>query len=274
MADVGRKTWRTLEPYHGAIYFVPESTEEYRRAGVQDRMAGYFSSRSAAMGAVGADVVIATFFNFDHELVRRSMIGVWDVTTPAAVQAARFTAADRMIRRLAPEALDSSDVAEAATLARRAAEAACDRPEGRPLFAGNASLPWPDDPHMVLWHAQTLLREFRGDGHLTALAAAGLNGCEALVTHGAAGDVPSAVLQATRQRSDDDWQAAHDSLRSRGWLDANGAFTELGREQRAQIERLTDDLATRPYAELGEDRCQRLRDLVRPISKQMNAAFG
>lgn len=274
MAEVGRKTWRTLEPYHGAIYFVPESSEEYRRVGVQDRMAGYFASRSAAMGAVSANVVIATFFNFDHGLVRRSMDGVWDVVTPAELQAARFTAADRMIQRLAPGAVGSVDVVEAATLARQAAEVACERPEGRPLFAGNAALPWPDEPHMILWHAQTLLREFRGDGHIAALTWAGLTGCEALVSHAAAGEVPGAVLQGSRQRTDDDWHAAHDSLRDRGWLDAEGAFTDVGREGRAEIERHTDVLAAGPYAALGEDRCQRLRELVRPISKQMAAAFA
>jgi len=273
IAEVGRKTWRTLEPYHGAIYFVPESNEEYRRVGVQDPMAGYFASRAAAMGAVSADVVIATFFNFDHGLVRQSMRGVWDVVTPATMQTARFAAADRMIRRLSPGAVDSADVAEAATLARQAAEVACERPEGRPLFAGNAGLPWPDEPHLILWHAQTLLREFRGDGHVAALTWAGLTGCEALVTHASAGDVPAAVLRSSRQRTDGDWQAAHESLRGRGWLDAEGSFTEVGRAGRTEIERHTDALAAGPYAALGEAGCQRLRELVRPISKQMTAAF-
>jgi len=53
---IARKTWRTVEPYHGAIYFVPEAGEEYARVGIDDWMSGYFASRSAAMGAVGADV--------------------------------------------------------------------------------------------------------------------------------------------------------------------------------------------------------------------------
>lgn len=273
MADIGRKTWRTVEPYHAAIYFVPESAEEYGRVGIESRMAGYFASRAAAMGAVDAEIVIATFFNFDPDFVRRSMDGVWETTTPAAMQAARFTAADRMIRRLAPTATDSPDVAEAAALARLAAEAACSRPEGRPLFAGNSSLSWPDEPHLVLWHAQTLLREFRGDGHIAALTVAGLNGCESLVTHAAAGEVPAAMLQRSRQRSDDDWQAAHESLQQRGWLDADGACTEAGRAARDDIERQTDELAAGPYAELGAERCDRLRELMRPISVQMAAAL-
>jgi hypothetical protein len=38
--------------------------------------------------------------------------------------------------------------------------------DGRPLHAGHAELPWPDSPLAALWHATTLLREYRGDGHI------------------------------------------------------------------------------------------------------------
>src|SRR2546426_636027 len=86
-------------------------------------------------------------------------------------------------------------VREGAELARDAARRACEAIEGRALFAGHASLPWPDDDHLVLWHALTLLREFRGDGHVAALTVAGLTGCEALVVHGATGEVPASVLK-------------------------------------------------------------------------------
>ncbi len=270
----GRKTWRTLEPYHGAIYFVPDAREEYASIGITDRMAGYFASRSAPMGPVSAKVVTATFFNFDPDLVERSMAGVWEVASPPTVLDARLRAADHMIRRLAPEAIGSADVVEAVALARVAADVAGEYLAGRPLFAGHASLPWPDEPHLALWHAQTLLREFRGDGHIAVLTAEGLSGCEALVSHAAAGDVSAAVLQGSRQRTDDDWSAAVDRLRSIGWLDHAMAFTDTGRDRRAWIEQRTDELAVAPYAALGADRCARLRELVRPLSVAMMAAFG
>ncbi len=271
---IARKTWRTLEPIHGAIYFAVEAREEYAALGLDDRMAGYFASRSAPMGAVPADVVIATFFNFDPGLVRRSMDGVWERVTPADMSAARLCAADRMIRRHAGAFVETAELTEAADLARTAAVAACARPEGRPLFAGHASLPWPDEPHLVLWHAQSLLREFRGDGHIVALTVEGLDGCEALVTHAAAGDVSADILRATRQRSGDDWLAAEERLRERGWLDPDLAFTELGRERRDWIEARTDELATAPYDAIGVDGCARLRELCRPISTAMMSAFG
>ena len=271
---VARSTWRTLEPIHGAIYFVAEAREEYASIGLAGRMTGYFASRAAAMGAVPASVVIATFFNFDPELVRRSMDGVWQRVTPEQVLTARLRAADRMIRRLAGDHLDAAEIVEAASLARAVADAASASPEGRPLFAGHASVPWPEEPHLVLWHAQTLLREFRGDGHVAALTVEGLDGCEALVTHAAAGDVSADILRATRQRSGDDWLAAEERLRSRGWLDPDLALTRFGRERRDWIEARTDELAADPYDAIGVEGCTRLRELCRPVSRAMTAAFA
>ena len=270
---IARKTWRTLEPIHGAIYFAAEARDEYKALGLADRMTGYFASRAAPMGPVPAAVVIATFYNFDPDLVRRSMDGVWDLVTPADVVAARLRGADRMIRRHAGALVEGPEVAAAAELARTAALAACEHPEGRPLFAGHSSLPWPDEPHLVLWHAQSLLREYRGDGHIAALTVEGLDGCEALVTHAAAGDVSSDILRATRQRTGDDWLAAEERLRERGWLDPDLAFTELGRERRNWIEARSDELAAAPYDAIGVDGCKRLRELSRPVSTAMMAAF-
>lgn len=271
---LARKTWRTLEPIHGAIYFAAEAREEYAAAGLDDRMTGYFASRSAPMGPVPAEVVIATFFNFDPDLVRRCIDGVWDRVSPGEMLAARLRGADRMLRHHARDFVDASETAEAAELARTAALAASERPEGRPLFAGHASLPWPDEPHLVLWHAQSLLREYRGDGHIAALTVEGLDGCEALVTHAAAGDVSSDILRATRQRTGDDWLAAEERLRERGWLDPDLALTDLGRERRDWIEARTDELAAAPYDAIGVEGCERLRQICRPISTAMMAAFG
>jgi hypothetical protein len=261
---VARKMLRTLEPYHGVIYFAPEPREAYRALGIEDRMMGYFGSRAAPMGAVPADVIIATFFNFHPKLVRDRVPAVWDIATPAQLIEARFGAADGLLRRI----IGDLDVTEAAELARRAAEACS--PEGRPLYAGHASLPWPDEPHLVLWHAQSLLREYRGDGHIAAMTVEGLDGCEALVTHAAQGDVPAAALQGSRQWPDDEWNAAVERLRSRGWIASESLeFTDLGRERRQWIEDRTDELAMRPWEALGEDNCTRLRELVRPLSKKI-----
>ncbi len=262
-----RKTWRTLEPVHSMIYFVPEAVERYRGAGIEREQSGYFASRSAPLGAATADLVIATFFNFEPGTVRAAMDGVWSATAPDALIDARLAAADGALRRLLGDRITGDAIDEAASLARSAALAACDHLEGRPLFAAHAALEWPDEPHLVLWHAQTLLREFRGDGHIAALVAAGVSAVEALITHGGSGEITAAVLKTTRNWSDDAWTSASDQLIDRGWLEPDGTLTELGSRNRQWVEDRTDALALPAYEAIGDDGCRRLREIVRPMSR-------
>jgi hypothetical protein len=262
---LARKMWRTLEPVHGLVYFAPEAAEEYKALGFSSPRTGYFATRAAPMGAVTAEVVIATFFNFHPDLVRRHIPSAWAAAPPERIIEARFRLAGAALERVLGGDTESDEIREAATLAREAASAC--RTEGRPLYAGHASLPWPDDPHLVLWHAVTLLREYRGDGHIAALTTAGVGPCEALVLHAATGDVPAAALQASRAWSDDEWRSAADALRSRGWLDAGNGLTPAGRAHRVDIEHRTDELAMAPWTHLGGDDCARLRALVRPTSR-------
>jgi len=267
---MARKTWRSLEAVHGMIYFTPDAPPAYAAIGITSPRAGYFLSRSAAMGAVPAEVVVATFFNFHPGLVRRAMDGGWRTAAPEAVAAARLDAVDSSLRRaFGPEVLASAELARGAELARRAAVVACEHPEGRPLFAGHASLPWPDDAHLVLWHAQTLLREFRGDGHVAALTLAGLSGLDALLSHAGAGDVPAEVLRRTRAWSEDEWAAGLESFAARGFVDASGAFTAAGRAQREQIEAATDGASLLAYAALSDDEAVELQALGRDLTKQV-----
>jgi len=261
---LARKMWRTLEPYHGMIYFTPRATEAYRALGVADQ-AGYFASRAAAMGAVPAEVVIATFYNFSPDYVRAAIPSAWEAAAPAALVEARLGATDAALREaLGDDVLASDEMAWAAETARRAAGGCT--PAGRPLYAGHASLPWADEPHLVLWQAVTQLREFRGDGHVAALVLEGIDPCEALVTHGAAGDVPLAVLKSTRAWSDEDWDAARARLTERGWLDGDH-LTPAGTEVRDRVEALTDERAMAPWIHLGEEDADRLRATVRPWSR-------
>ncbi len=155
-ALLARKTWRTMEPLHGIIYFVPEAADAYVRLGIAGQ-AGYFASRAAPMGAVTADVVVSTFFNFNPELVHAAIPAAWEVATPVALVRARFTAVDAAYRRLLGEdVLVSEEMQRAAELARLAAEEAARHVEGRPLAAAHADVAWPSEPHLVLWHAQSI----------------------------------------------------------------------------------------------------------------------
>lgn len=266
---IARKTWRTLEPLHGIIYFAPEAGEEYAALGFGPEVGGYFASRAAPMGVVPAEMVIATFYNFRPDVVRAEIPAAWSYSAPEAIVDARFRAADRALRRILGTEADAPEIAEAADLAQRAALRACEAPEGRPLFAAHASLDWPDEPLLRLWHAQTLLREFRGDGHIAALVTESVTGIEALVVHGATGEVPRAALQATRGWTDAEWDEGSDGLRRRGWLAADGTLTESGRVHRQGVEDRTDALAVVAYEALGDDDCARLRALARPWSKSV-----
>ncbi len=264
-----RKTWRTLEPLHGMIYFVREAADAYARLGITGR-AGYFASRAAPMGAVPADVVIATFFNFNPELVRAAIPEAWEKASPAEIVRARLDAVDAAFRRVLGDAVtESEEMGRAASLARVAAEQAGAMVEGRPLAAAHAELAWPDQPHLVLWHAQSVLREFRGDGHIAQLVVHGLSGREALVTHAAAGDVPAPILRATRAWSEAEWEEGVASLRAKGWLEPGDdlRFNDTGRATREAIEDGTDALAAAPYEALGDEACAELRTLCRPWSK-------
>jgi hypothetical protein len=273
-----RKTWRTVEPLHSMIYFAPEASESYARLGLRDE-AGYFASRASPMGAVGANTVIATFYNFCPELVRNAMSGVWSTASPEAVLAARLEAADRSLRQMLGDGVDSPEMKRAAELARSVAEAASGQCAGRPLFAGHAGLDWPDAPHTVVWHAQTLLREFRGDGHVAALVIHDLDPVEALVMHAASGDVAERFLRATRGWSDAEWESGVTRLCDRGWVepaagDEPPALSEAGVAVRQAIEDATDKMAALPYAVLGEEGCAELRTLARPFSRTVVEAAG
>jgi len=265
-----RRTWRRLEAVHGMIYFTPDAPPRYAEVGVTHHRSGYFGSRVAAMGPVSAAVVIATFYNFNPALVRRAMDGLWTLTTPEALLGARLAAVDdSLTRAFGAELLGSPELADGAQIVRRAALVACEHLEGRPLFAAHAALPWPDEPHLVLWHAQTLLREFRGDGHIAALVTEGLSGLDALVSHAASGDVPRAALQATRAWSDDEWETCVGSMAERGLVDPDGSFTDTGRAQRDRIEALTDRSAVAPWAAIGADACVSLRDLGKVVTQKV-----
>ncbi|MFF7448885.1 MULTISPECIES: hypothetical protein [unclassified Streptomyces] len=256
-----RRCANALNSLHATSYFAPELGEELAAIGITHPRAANFAVRAAALGAVGAGTVTATFYNYKHSLVARFVPAVWDQASPEAVLAARVRGVDAALRRLlGADTLTSPEMAEAAELALRATEA-CSR-GARPLYAAHADLPVPEEPHLAYFHATTLLREHRGDGHLAALTAAELDGLEAMVTHTATGRgmTPKWVL-TTRGWTQDEWDAATGRLRERGLLDGDGELTERGVALRAEIEDMTDRLDRAPYEHLGTEGVARLTEL-------------
>jgi hypothetical protein len=256
---------------HALVYFVPEADEELTAVGLRPGRMCYFASRSAAMGPVSAGVTAATFYNFNPTLVARHIPRAWSLAGIDDILAARMRAADRALRRLlGPELVTSAVVAEAAELARAAATDL--PPDGRTLYAAHAGLPWPEEPHLVLFHAITLLREHRGDGHVAALQHAELSGLEALITHTATGrGFTVAAARTTRGWSEEEWAAGEAALRERGLLDEAG-LSEAGEALRAAVEADTDRLAAAPWRQLGSDKTSRLTELGKQLSRAVVGA--
>ena len=204
-----------IEPIHALTYFAPESRSAFDAAGLRGFWRGYFAGRAAPLGAAGAGLVTATFYGFHHDFVARAVPAVWDLATPASSLAARLEGVDAALGPI----VHGLDLSAALSLLQRALDRCDDA--GRPIYAANADLPWPEEAHLALWHACTLLREHRGDGHVIALASAGIDGCESHVLRVLVSGVDRSVIQPHRGWSDDEWTAASDRLRARGQLDAS-----------------------------------------------------
>jgi hypothetical protein len=263
---------RTIDPLHSVSYFVPDAAERFGALGMEGRMP-YFAARSAPMGAVAAEVVAATFYNFNPELVSTCIPAAWELASPETVTSIRYEIIDVAVTRvLGDDLARSPDLVRAAAILRRAAEA-IPNGDGRTLYSAHAALPWPDSAHGQLWHAVTLLREYRGDGHIAALIANGLSGLEALITHTVAGIGFS--VEFTRQLrgwSREQWAAGVDRLRDRGLLDEADALTPVGIEMRSRIEDLTDALAFAPWSTLSDDDAEDVARVAKAIREAVQSA--
>ena len=260
-----RRMWEAVERYHGLCYSAPEPRQTATAAGLKGFWMNYFATRAAPLGPVGPEVVEATFFYYAPVRVRRAIPDAWSFSTPERILAARYQGMDVALRRVLGEEVGAARVAEAADLARRAAthgHAMC-----RSLYAGWSSLAWPDEPHLTLWHACTLLREHRSGSHLIALAAQGFDGCQSVVSQVAVDEGPRAWIHDEAGWTDEQAQVAVDALRQRGWLDDDGRATAAGREGRQAVERLTDELDATPWLVLDEAQRERLLELMAPLHR-------
>lgn len=264
--ELSAKLNTMVGPVHGFIYFAPEAGEEYDALGLPASH-HYFASRGAALGAVPAGVIVATFFNFPPAMVEPAIPDAWSIASPAAIQSARMRAAGRVLVRLADDAMSAAERTEAMELAGRMVDGVSDA--GRPLAAGNRAVPEPDDPWERLWQRLTIIREWRGDVHVAALVAASVDPVEALVLHAATGIVPLAALQGSRRWGDDAYAAGEERLRERGLLTSTGEFTDEGRAFRDEIERTTDRSSLPLVDAIGTDDTQRLIELLRPVRRAL-----
>ncbi len=264
---MARQLWSRLEVIHGVTYFSPEARTALSGAGYKGFWMGYFAGRAAPLGPVGAEIVLATFYNFSITHVSRAIPDAWSFAPPSAALAARERSAAAALQRAFAGSNLAGAVETAAALGRAAAESA--PMEGRALFAANRALPWPAEPTAALWHACTLLREHRGDGHVAALTAAGVGGREANVLQAAAGLVPREVFEVARHYDDAEWASVSAGLIDRGLVGSDGKLTTRGKDMKAEVEDRTDRLALTAYDALDDKQLLQLADalgaLARPV---------
>jgi len=261
-----RALWRLVEAYHALVYYAPERPEVYTALGLKGGWMGYFATRSAALGAVPADVVTACFYGFAPRMVERALPAAWQFTTPEQATAARLTVFDRAVRRHLGARVDDPVIPQLAD--RLTAVVGELSPAGAPLFAAHRSLPRPTQPHLALFWATTALRELRGDAHVAALRVAGLGPVESNLLMAALGLVP-ADQRAYRGWTEDEWAAAGAALVARGWLAEDGTVTASGQRERTTVEERTDAMSTHAWAGLEPGECAAivadLASVVEPI---------
>ncbi len=270
---LARRAWTMFEPIHAIVYFAPEAVDLYKAAGLRGGWMGYFASRSAPMGAVSAPVVTATFHSFRPSMVERAIPDAWEYSSPERALAARLTVADTVLRRLWGSEVESAEVAEAAVAAMEVARNL--RGDGRPIYLAHAALDVPDAPHLALWHACTLFREHRFDGHVAALTVHDVDGLESLVTAVAAKPgLDAALMRRFRGWTEDEWEDAAERLQRRGILSADDSLTDEGHAVRSSVEDMTDRLAGEAWDALDEWPRERLFSALHRLATLLEGAGG
>lgn len=265
-----RRLHQLVEPIHLVTYFADEPTDALMALGLRNYWDGYFAGRAAPLGKVPAEVVHAVFYNFTPREVARHIPCVWDTVTPEAALAARQRGCVAALSRILGDLARSPGLARAAELMTEAATSA--PTEGRVLYAALRSLPTPDEPVARLWHAATLLREHRGDGHVAALVAAGVGGTEAHALHALSEGTPAEKFGRIHHLPEARLAALADDMRARGLIDESGWLTDAGRATKAQVEALTDQLAAPPYESLTSCELEELVETLEPIAEVLDAA--
>jgi len=230
-----RQAWYAVEAIHDVVYFAPRAREAYEAVGITGWWRGYFASRAAALGTPSASLVSALFHGFAPDFVARHMSGMWTDCRPDEVLPARLELARERLEPIVGDR-DVSGLVESLEAVVAGADLA-----GRPLAAAHAAVVPATDVSQRMWQLVTALREYRGDCHVAVLTVHGLGGAAANVLAEAAG-LTDGRQQTVRGWGDDAWRDAHALLARRGWLDADGAITEVGRAARTAIEDETDEV--------------------------------
>jgi len=265
MNTLARRMFELVEPIGVIPYSSDEPNEAMFALGFTNYWDTYFAGRAAPLGAsVPAEVVHALFYNFAPGEVARHIPSVWGTTTPQDAIAARQQGCVKALRRILGNLIDTPEFDRAGELLTAAALSA--PLEGRPMYAALRTLAVPEEPVARLFHAASLLREHRGDGHISALMAEGIGGLEAHVLFALDLGMPAEKFGRIHHLPAAQLSALVDGMRARGLVADDGGFTRAGRETRQRIEELTDDLAAAPYVILNAAEVDELIAALEPLA--------
>jgi len=270
MKPTARRMFELVEPIGAIPYAADEPNEAMFALGFTDFWDTYFAGRAAPLGLVPAEVVDALFYNFAPGEVARHIPKVWRTTTPEAAIAARQAGCVKALRRILGDHVDAPAFSRATELLTRAATSA--PYEGRPMYAALRARPIPEDVVARCFHAASLLREHRGDGHIAALMVEGVGGLEAHVLVALDMDLPAEEFGRLHHLPAAQLAAVIDGLRARGLIGEDGWLSEQGRAVKARVEARTDDLATTPYERLEPDELDELVATLDPLATLLIAA--
>jgi hypothetical protein len=272
----------TLEPVVGQVFFSPEAHANYEQLGFAPSPGSfgngvaapdgpaYFTSRGSLLGQVAPNVVAAAFGVFKPEIVAAGVAYGWTRTDAPTIFAARRAGAVAQLVRVCGAA--DATVARTGDALARAVEPLAE--PGKPLFSGlRAQWDHPADAWTRLFHLGDMLREYRGDAHVCAWTAAGVDAIEiGLLTEAYMG-LPLRTYIRTRGWNDEELDGAFGRLQARGWFDAGEQLTEAGRAERETIERATDRALQPAIAALGDD-IDAVAGALVPWGEAMRAAGG
>ena len=247
-----------LEPVAAGSYFAPETASAYEAIGLPEA-SGYWCGRSAPLGRVPTEVVVATFAVWEPSIVAKSLETGWaSGVTHASVMAARIRGAGAFVEH----GLGGAPPKRIPELLRRATAAIF--PAGYPLFAALASTPWPEEPAPAFWFGADLLREQRNDAHIASWRAVGLDPVETHILSALWSGQPFHLRAAFMGWRRSHITSARERLEARALIEGDPpTFTEAGREVRAEIEQATDRQQRPALDALGAD-VDDLLDLLEP----------
>jgi hypothetical protein len=222
----------------------PIATQGWWAKGVHDRLEpfglgfleAYIWGRAAFLGEPSPGVVVAAFGVFEPTFLVGMYAHSRSLVSRGEVLAAREAGAVESLEQVVSATREIVAAGDALLDATSTIDATA-----RPLFAGLRDLPIPESPLGRLWRGAELVREHRGDGHLSVCIGEGLDPLEMSLLTELWLEYKPGEYSSSRGYGLDAISAAKARLIRQGLLNESGdSLNAVGRAMRESIEAATD----------------------------------